>query len=288
MSSLVATNMSPADMIFTFKQKDEESFKEAWSRIYDLHGKTEPKMTLSLLLSSFYFGLSLRYRYALDATSEGDFLHCDGDQAFNTIKKLITIYSMPTYFDSSLVCIFNRLNTLETHTASLNACYSTLRQHFDYVPTNSEPSSWYPTVKITIGGETFHARCDIMSEFCLMPKDVYESLSLWKLSEGGEEISLTNNVTIFPIGIAKGVFTKVLGRMISTDYLVIECVGKGQITLGRSLLKLLGAVIDIGKGNITFTTPPCNNHVFPKVKSKGKKGRRKAPVDPSTSSLDIP
>jgi hypothetical protein len=94
----------------------------------------------------------------LDATAEGDFLHCDGDQAFNIIKKLITIYSMPTDFDSSLVGIFNRLNTLETHTASLNTCYSTLRQHFDYVPTNSEPSSWYPTVKITIGGETFHAR----------------------------------------------------------------------------------------------------------------------------------
>jgi hypothetical protein len=48
-----------------------------------------------------------------------------------------------------------------------------------------------------------------MFEFCLMPKDVYESLSLSKLSEGGEEISLTNNATIFPIGIAKGVYTKV-------------------------------------------------------------------------------
>jgi hypothetical protein len=190
MSSSVATTMSPADMIFTFKQKDEESFKEAWSRIYDWYGKTEPKMTLSLLLSCFYFGLALRYKYALDATAEGDFLHCDGDQAFNIIKKWITIYSMPTYFDSSLVCIFNRLNTLETRTASLNTCYNTLCQHFDYVPMNFEPSSWYPTVKITIGGETFHTRCDIMSKFCLMPKDVYESLSLWKLSEGEKEFPL--------------------------------------------------------------------------------------------------
>jgi hypothetical protein len=124
------------------------------------------------------------------------------------------------------VSIFNRLNTLETHTASLNTCYSTLRQYFDYVPINSEPSSWYPTVKITINGETFHARCDIMSKFCLMPKDVYESLSLWKLSEGGEEISLTNNATIFFVGIAEGVYTKVVGKMVSNDYLVIECVGK--------------------------------------------------------------
>jgi hypothetical protein len=119
-----------------------------------------------------------------------------------------------------------------------------------------------------------------------MPKDVYESLSLWKLSEGGEEISLTNNATIFPIVIAEGVYTKVLGRIVSTDYLVIECVGKGQITLGRSLLKLLGAIIDLGKGNIRFISPPCNSHVFPRVKSKGKKGRHKVPVD-ANASLDI-
>jgi hypothetical protein len=32
-----------------------------------------------------------------------------------------------------------------------------------------------------------------------MPKDVYESLNLWELSEGGEEISLTNNSTFFPL-----------------------------------------------------------------------------------------
>jgi hypothetical protein len=28
-------------------------------------------------------------------------------------------------------------------------------------------------------------------------------MSLWKLSDGGEEISLTNNATIFPIEIAE-------------------------------------------------------------------------------------
>jgi hypothetical protein len=199
MSSVVAVTMLPEEMIFTFKQKSEESFKEAWSRIYDWHGKTEPKMTLSLLLSSFYFGLSLHCRYALDATAAGDFLHYDGDQAFNIIKKLITNYSMPTDFNSSLVSIFARLNTLETHTACLNNCYRILREHFDYVPTNSEPSSWFPTVKITVSGETFHARCDIISEFCLMPKDVYESLSLWKLSEGGKKFLLLKMPLYFPL-----------------------------------------------------------------------------------------
>ncbi len=37
MSSLAPITMSPEEMIFTFKQGIEESFKEAWSRISDLH-----------------------------------------------------------------------------------------------------------------------------------------------------------------------------------------------------------------------------------------------------------
>jgi hypothetical protein len=168
--------MSPKEMIFTFKQRSEESFKEAWSRISDSHNKTEPKMTLGLLLSSFYFGLVLRYRYALDAIAGEDFLHCDGYQAFNVIKKLIAIYSSPSKFDSSLMSIYARLDTLEANTTCLKECYSMLCEHHDYVPINSEPSRWFPTVKVTINGETFHAHCDIMSEFCLMPKDIYDSL----------------------------------------------------------------------------------------------------------------
>ena len=133
----------------------------------------------------------------------------------------------PSDFDSSIASIYARLNTLETNTTRLKECYSQLREKVDYVATNSEQSSYLSTVKVAIDGQIFDARCDIMSEFCLMPKDIYESLNLWGLSEGGEEISLTNNSVILPIGIAEGVFTKILGRMVSTDYLVIECVGKG-------------------------------------------------------------
>ena len=67
-------------------------------------------------------------------------------------------------------------------------------------------------------------------------------------------------------------FTKILGKTISIDYLVIECAGKGQITLGRSLLELLGAIIDVGKGTMHLYSPP-NNHIFPKVKNKSKRGK---------------
>jgi hypothetical protein len=85
----------------------------------------------------------------LDAVAGGDFLHCDGDQAFNDIKKLIAIYSSPSKFDSSLVSIYTRLDTLETNTTCLKEYYNMLREHHDYVPISSEPSRWLPTVKVT-------------------------------------------------------------------------------------------------------------------------------------------
>jgi hypothetical protein len=57
---------------------------------------------------------------------------------------------------------------------------------------------------------------------------------------------------------------------------IYDSHGNGQITLGRSLLKLMGAVIDVGKGTMKFTSAPGNHHDFSKGKSKGKRGRRKA------------
>src|SRR3954451_23514148 len=235
MSSLAPVTMLPEEVIFTFKQESEESFTDAWVRIKGFYDKTKPKMTLSLLLSNFYFGLVLHYRYALDTVVGGDFLHCDGDKAFNAIKKLIATYDSPTKIDFSLEVILARLNALEIDTAGLMEHYNQFRKYHD-VPSVIEPSSWLPTVKVVIQSKTFHARCDIMSEFCLMPKDIYDSLNLWGLLMCEEKITLANNATISPIGIAEGVHTKILGGTVSTDYLVIECVGKGQITLGRSFL----------------------------------------------------
>ena len=78
MSSFAPYIMSAEEEVFTFKQGSRESFGDAWSRISESYVKTEPKMTLSVFLSSFYFGLLLCYRYALDAIVGGDFLHYDG------------------------------------------------------------------------------------------------------------------------------------------------------------------------------------------------------------------
>ena len=68
----------------------------------------EPKMSLSLVINSFYHGLALRYRYVLDAVAEKDILLCTKDEAFDAINKLIIIYNTPGKCDSSFIDIFAR------------------------------------------------------------------------------------------------------------------------------------------------------------------------------------
>jgi hypothetical protein len=285
MSSSEPVTSSPEELVFTFKQGDEESFKDAWSRIFSSYRKTEPQMTLSLLLSNFYFGLMVRYRYALDTLVGGDFLHCNGDQAFNAIKKLVASHDSANNFDSVLTSIYSRLNNLEISTSRLNDNYCHVRNRLEQVLVNSKLSLWDPAVKIVIGDRTLHAYCDIMYEFCLMPESIYKSLKLWGVEEGGEEITLIDNSTITPKGIAAGVHTTIRGRTISIDYLVVET---GKLTLGRSLLKLLGAVIDVGEGTLKFTSIPGETHIFPKPKGKknNKKGKGKAQGKVDAPSLD--
>ena len=277
--------MSPEEEIITFKQESEESFRDAWSRIFESYGKTEPKMTLSLLLNSFYFGLVLCYRYALDAVVGGDFHRHDGDQAFNAIKKLIAASTVSnSKIDSAIENIDARLNTLESDISSLKEDYNQVHMHDENVPFNFEPLGWVPSVKIAINGEIFHARCDIRSEFCLMPMNIYDSLSLWGLSKSEAFIILADNSIKMPMGIDEGVFTKLMRMTVSIDYHVIECAGKGHITLGRSLLKLLGAVIDMNHGILRISSPN-GKHTFPKVKVK-KRSKRSKGNNVDVSSLD--
>ena len=139
----------------------------------------------------------------MDVVVGGDFLQCDGDQAFNAIKKLVASSSSANKFDSTLVSIHDRLKAFELELSYLKDGYNKIHEVFDYVPINFEPSMWVPTVKVTICGEVFYTHCDIMSEFFLMPKSIYESLKLWVLSDCVERITLTNNTTIFPVGVTE-------------------------------------------------------------------------------------
>ena len=74
MSSSTPFVMSPKAEVLTFKQKGGESLNDAWSRIFNAHEKTEPKLKIGIRLRTFYLGICLCYRLVLDTLVGGDFL----------------------------------------------------------------------------------------------------------------------------------------------------------------------------------------------------------------------
>ena len=51
--------------------------------------------------------------------------------------------------------IHARLNTLEINISCLKEVYNQIREYYDYVPINFEPSGWIPVIKVTISGKIF-------------------------------------------------------------------------------------------------------------------------------------
>ena len=92
---------------------------------------------------------------------------------------MITISCTPiSKIDLALRSINDRFNTLETNIFGIKEGYNQINEHYDNVPVNVEPSGWVPLVRFVINGETFNARSDVMSQLCLMPKDIYDSLNI--------------------------------------------------------------------------------------------------------------
>ena len=103
-------------------------------------------------------------------------------------------------------------------------------------------------------------------------------MNLYELSKSETFVTLADNSIKLCFGTTQRVVTKILGVFTPSDYHVIGCVGEGSITLGRGLLKQLGAVIDMGQDTLRFKPPYCL-HRFPhapRVKAKKKSKRSKA------------
>lgn len=254
MSSSTPFVMTPEVEVITFKQGSGESFKDAWARILESYGKTEPRITMSMLLSSFYFGFILCYRYALDAIAGGYFLRHNGDQAFNAIKSLVASSSSTSNKEeSTLENIASRLENLELNMTSMGSIENMVKELHEgslykvpkFIYGDNKPVDWIPSIKIEINDIKFRAICDIATQFSLMPESIYDSLNLWELSNSTIHVMFADNSINIPLGLAYGVKTKLFGSFIPIDFHVIKCEAEGHITLGRSFLKLVGAVIDI-------------------------------------------
>jgi hypothetical protein len=86
-----------------------------------------------------------------------------------------------------------------------------------------------------------------------MLRDVFEKLRL-PLEPMGMCLELGDNSIRYPLGITEDVPMKVGHHFIPVDFVVLEMRErkKPPLILGRPFLKIVGATIDVGKGEIKF------------------------------------
>jgi hypothetical protein len=111
-----------------------------------------------------------------------------------------------------------------------------------------------PTIPCSIGSFSFEkALCDLGARVSVMPRDVFEKLRL-PLEPTGMCLELGDNSIRYPLGIAEDVPVKVRHHFIPIDFVVLEMGGREKLllSLGRPILKTVGATIDVGKGEIMF------------------------------------
>jgi hypothetical protein len=111
-----------------------------------------------------------------------------------------------------------------------------------------------PTIPCFVGSFKFEkVLCDLGASVSVMPRDVFEKLSL-PLEPTDMCLELGDNSIRYPLGITEDVPVKVGHHFIPVDFVVLE-IGereKPPLILGRPFLKTVGAIIDVGKGEIMF------------------------------------
>jgi hypothetical protein len=111
-----------------------------------------------------------------------------------------------------------------------------------------------PTIPCSVGSFKFEkALCDLGASVSVMPTDVFEKLRL-PLEPTGMCLELGDDSIRYPLGIAEDVPVRVEHHFISIDFMVLEMREreKPPLILGRPFLKIVGATIDVSKGDIMF------------------------------------
>ena len=66
-------NDTPENGVLNFRQNEEENLKDAWDRIFNAPSRSTRKQSTTVLLRSFYVGISPWNRYILDTIVGGNF-----------------------------------------------------------------------------------------------------------------------------------------------------------------------------------------------------------------------
>ena len=98
------------------------------------------------------------------------------------------------------------------------------------------------------------ALCDLGASVSVMPKNVFEKLSLPEPEPTAMCLELADNSVRYPLGIAEDVPVKIGEHLVPVDFVILD-MGEGSkapLILGRPFLKTARANINVGKGEIKF------------------------------------
>jgi predicted aspartyl protease len=159
------------------------------------------------------------------------------------------IVSLPRYFKDILANKYEIATLGVDHVKMSEECSAAIANGLE---KQKDPGC--PTIPCSVDSFKFEkALCDLGASVSVMPRDVFEKLRL-PLEPTSMCLELGDNSIRYPLGIAEDVPVKVGHHFIPVDFVVLEMGEreKPSLILGRPFLKIVGATIDVGKGEIMF------------------------------------
>jgi hypothetical protein len=116
------------------------------------------------------------------------------------------------------------------------------------------------TILCVIGNAGFkRALCDLGASISVMPKHVYDSLSLEPLNKTSIVIQLVDRSFVYPLGVIEDVLVKIDSLVIPCDFYILDmkhdsCDSSNNtpILFGRPFLKIADTKIDCGKDTLSI------------------------------------
>jgi hypothetical protein len=116
------------------------------------------------------------------------------------------------------------------------------------------------TIPCVFGNASFkRALCNLGASISVMPKHVYDSLSLKPLIKTSIVIQLADHSFVYPLGVIEDVLVKIDSLVISCDFYILDverdsCDSSNNtpILFGRPFLKTVNMKIDCGKDTLSM------------------------------------
>jgi hypothetical protein len=109
---------------------------------------------------------------------------------------------------------------------------------------------WEPIIKMNVNDFDCNALWDLGARNFVMPRKIYDMLSLPPLENCYFDVPLADVAKKKPLGKINDVLIMVNNNLVPVDFLIldIECNASCPIILGRPFLRTVGAIIDMKEG----------------------------------------